>query len=1073
MAVIFYDKLYLRKGTRRQAHFIKPRTLEASEFEFPVSSVMYWWKGEESIAFLNKNIPYFQKVSRGVVSSIIGYSSETELYGKVIQRTIQPNKWIKESQDQCKEFKFLKIGQQFKITPKILKIMNLGCVSAKYKYPIQILRRYHIYRNIFKTVMKSLFIENNDRHVFVNIDLPNEIPSRIFLNKFSTRLLNGHLDLLPTYEYFNIIELWKFLDPELNSESIIYQSIPKDKWNKVNILFCKDKKVVLIRLSVLAALVKDYGIVEPGIKERDPQMAKKIFHTFLNNILASSAMSEAELEKLEQELDNPNSKISKQILGEEKEGKVDSDDIDPDDDEPESAEELAILEAAEEKGNVEEDLEDDEDAIDDDGEDDIIDMDGDLQDEEEEEVNVILGEDTSDLSELDVIYKDIEEMLHESNEYDNVYRQLEKMVANKSISKKEYDTNIKILSEQPKRKDPYGSKKSLVEMLDNKLDKVEISQEDMSITDNPVVFDKTSNQDVIGSITKNYIENQFQKDIVRAVYSMQNGNLIIQDYQIFKSETILGGLEEHVIEIRSLTGKASTVKIMLPKIETDGTFKISNQTYTMRSQRADAVLRKISSTRAALSSYYGKFFIEKASFKKNDTGYYLFNIISKMYSEGLVTDLIALPISLQDVVVPIDYSHLSRYLKYFKYQDYSFSLDYTKRADIVGGSVNEYEKGGKYVVIGSKGRNPIVMEVGTNIIYKCENGGKQLSELGTIYTILKIDRLKQPVEHCDIRIFSMRIPVVVVLGYYVGLEQLIKLLKVQYEKLDVNKRVPIDPDWYTVRFKDIKLRIKRDYGSKDLILGGLTAIEKATSQIQYKVVNTRSSYQVLWNKLGYQLAHTNEIKLMENMFVDPITLSLLEKLKLPTNIKGLIIKACEILVDDNFKNPNDLSQMLIKGYERIAGMMYNELVKSIREQESKSMFSKAKLVVNPYSVIQSMNEDSATTLVDDLNPMASLKQREDVTYLGALGRNKISMGKGTREYNSTEIGVISEAAKDNSDVGITAYLTAAPKIDNIRGKTTDADLNNTGWSSILSTSAMLSPFGINDDSKRLKIRPFI
>lgn len=1063
MAVIYYDRLYKKKGIRRQAHFLSPRVLDGSEFEFPLSSSLFWWKGNENLSFINKNISYFQKVNKGVVSSIIGYKNESEIYGKLLQRVSQPNKWIKDSQDQCKEFKFLRIGQNFKITPRILRIVNFGCVSSKYKYPTQVLKRYNVYRNIFKTVLLMLAAETSERNIFLNMDIPREIPSRIYLNKFANKLLNAHLDLLPTFEYFNVLELWKFLDPEFKESSLIYQFLPKEKWNKINLLLSVDNKVVLIRLSMLAALIKEYNIVEPGIKDKEPEMAKRILHVFLSNIVKQTPMSDSELEQLEYNLDNKKIKVVSNVEPGSSRTTVNTDDIEPDQDDREDDIDTALLETLENKGNIEEDDE----TIDDEDDDIIpVDMDGDLQDQEDEELKLLVGINSEEISEVDNVYENIEELYSETNSYDNVYKQLERLMANRAISKNDYNNSLDILQEIPKRKDPYRSGDTLINILDSKQDKVNITQEDITITDNPVVFDKTYNKDVIGTITKSYMENQYKKDIVRTVYSLQNGNNIIQSYDIEQSESILGGLEEHRIQIRSLTGKSSTIKLMLPKIESDGTFKISGQTYTMRSQRSDTVLRKINSTIATINSYYGKFFIEKASYKKNDIGYYLFNNISKMYMEGTVSDLVSLPIKTKDVELPLDYTHLSRYLKYFRYQDYVFTLDYDKRSDMLPDiDVSSVEKNGKYVLIGAKKGRPVVMEKDTNQLYVIN--GNQQETLGTIYTLLNIPRLKQPVEYCDIKIFGQKIPIVAVLGYYIGLEQLMRLLKVKYEKLEVNKRTPAEEDWYIVKFKDIKLRIKRDYGIGDLIIGGLSSMLKILPEINYKVMNTRSSFQVLWNKLGYSLAHTNEIKLMENMFIDPITLNLLETLKLPTNIKGLIIKACEILIDDNYKNPNDISQMLIKGYERVSGMMYNELIKAIREQENKSMFSKSKIIVNPYSVIQMINEDSATTLLDDLNPMSSLKQKEDVTYLGSLGRSKISMSKDTREFNSSEVGIISEATKDSSDVGITAYLTAAPNITDIRGSTAHIDVGKEGWSGLLSTSSMLAPYAITDDSKRL------
>lgn len=44
----------------------------------------------------------------------------------------------------------------------------------------------------------------------------------------------------------------------------------------------------------------------------------------------------------------------------------------------------------------------------------------------------------------------------------------------------------------------------------------------------------------------------------------------------------------------------------------------------------------------------------------------------------------------------------------------------------------------------------------------------------------------------------------------------------------------------------------------------------------------------------------------------------------------MIIKSC-MLVNDNYVNPNNIKEMAIKGYKRIAGLLYNVLVKSIKE----------------------------------------------------------------------------------------------------------------------------------------------
>jgi hypothetical protein len=112
--------------------------------------------------------------------------------------------------------------------------------------------------------------------------------------------------------------------------------------------------------------------------------------------------------------------------------------------------------------------------------------------------------------------------------------------------------------------------------------------------------------------------------------------------------------------------------------------------------------------------------------------------------------------------------------------------------------------------------------------------------------------------------------------------------------------------------------------------------------------------------------------------------------------------------------------------------------------------------------------DNSKITVDDLNPIALIKQKEDTTYLGDGGRNKDGMVKRTRELNTTDIGTISEATKDSGSVGITAYMTANPNLKSINGLVGDNKAAELKWENMLSTPGMLTPFGITDDAKRLE-----
>ena len=61
------------------------------------------------------------------------------------------------------------------------------------------------------------------------------------------------------------------------------------------------------------------------------------------------------------------------------------------------------------------------------------------------------------------------------------------------------------------------------------------------------------------------------------------------------------------------------------------------------------------------------------------------------------------------------------------------------------------------------------------------------------------------------------------------------------------------------------------------------------------------------------------------------------------------------------------------------------------------------------------------------------------------------------------MGVISEATKDSSDVGINTYTSANPNFDSVHGTTKRVDMKNLKMSSLFSTSALLSVGSDHDD----------
>lgn len=1125
--VAYYEKTVKSKFLRRSAHFIKPRILNANDWIFPIDSALYWWKVEDEPYYITKDIGYLRNIEKCQVISIFDYANQTE--GKLRAINYVPFLYIKDANQKLKEWKFLKPKQEIACNNRTMKIVNFGPVPGKYRYTMNILNPYYKYRNMISSVIENLFTVS-DRRSFLTIELPSNLPSRAMLDKYARDMKPAYLSYVKTTQDFNFLEFWKLFTPELK-ESSVFNKIPKDKWKMVDIIFVIDNKIMCVNYNTLLSNIENYGAIDTSIKSKKPEFFRKIFYKLVNTFATNAAMSEQELEQLEKDIDNNGEKIesdaNKEI--EEKQEEVKEEEVkeekkvenikskwtftkrDITDNkfrsfhnvidmlkEQNKAGERAVNDGAptRDKDTVMKDI----DPLDDELNEDELDLE--LPDETEEIYNSLVDEINNNRdnieSELD---DDVTDTHHEEDDtlldkklvqtelnidtledidipklddikefkytYNNVEEKITHLQENKVLDKKKAESMRNTLLKNLTKKDPYGSDKTVGDILHEDL-KLDIPKEESSITSNKVVFDERYNNNVINTMRSNYIKNHYHDDIIRIIYSLQNYNVIIEDYKITPKQSALGDSEEHMIVFKTLDNKTSTVRLILPKIEDDGTFKISSNTYTMRWQRQDTVIRKIENGRVKLSSYYGKFFIDKAYYKKNDIGYYLMNQLSKRYQEvGDIKDLILMPSDNEEVKLPLDYSHFSRYIKSFKYKNYVFNFEYAKRANLFKNLSEDLIKileKDNLVLVGVQVGVPILMDF-QNRLFRYED--KQYVEIPNIYEILGIIKEEEPIEFSCIKIFKKVIPVAILLSYYYGLTNLLKILKLQYESHPVKIRKPLQPNQYVVKFKDVKLYITRDNGLGDMIISGLNSVDKILKDTLFKVMNDKSSFMALCSKLDYSILYINEIKRLEALFVDPISLSILEKAKFPTNFKGLLIKASEMLLDDYYNNPNNIKDMCIKGYERIAGMIYHQLIDAIRDYDNKSAFSKAQINVKPYSIISLINEDSTTVLVDDLNPIAAMKQTEDVSYLGSLGYNKEALARSSRIYNESEVGVISEAVKDSGDVGITAYMTAAPKIKDIRGGIDEFDAKKDGPVSTYSTSALLCPFSLSDDTKRL------
>lgn len=583
------------------------------------------------------------------------------------------------------------------------------------------------------------------------------------------------------------------------------------------------------------------------------------------------------------------------------------------------------------------------------------------------------------------------------------------------------------------------------------------------------VLDKRMLKSSLKTSDAHYIKKVLEKDVGAMVLNVQNTGIAVTG---FTRETVIDAAnhyDHYSIQMTPLGGKASTVHIRLPAVTKEGKFKANGVVYHMAKQRGDLPIRKTKHDTVALTSYYGKLFVNRSVKAVYDRASWM---RKKIIHIGVDEDNQAVTYVRQGNAasktkkLPHLYSGMARGILGFKCKSGDMSFEHDKRRELYGlEAIKHLEKRGHFIC-GKKGNKFITVDP-AGVFYTQSIDGS-IDTIGGLAKLLGVDLGREPNDMAEVKIYSTGIPVGVMLGYMMGLTKLLGVLKIRKSIRTVPKgqRVELEEGEASIVFKDETLVYPTDNPEITMVLNGFYEYRSAIKGFTREEFDRKHVYQPVLESRGVGLRFIREMDLLEPMFIDPITDGILEERKEPRTFAGLLMKSVELLKDDRTPDETDTQYMRIKGYERMPGFIYKELVSSIRKQQSKPMSAQSRIEMNPKSVWMSILKDATAKTVEELNPIHNLKEKELVTYSGDGGRSARSMVASSRVYHPNDMGVISEATVDSGSVAINTYLTADPNFTSVRGMTSKVDANETSATKLLSTSAILSPGACSDDPKR-------
>lgn len=1102
--MILFDLFYRRFGIRRSSQLIQPHLAGVNEILLPRNSLFHFMGDSPLDAGPDMRQAEFNGITKPILVQHVMQQSASVGQPRPVATSAQAlqSQWFQRNRRYKKLINF-ETGAR---DETMMIVMNYAFLWRMYKYPRSLFAGLNQWHNIAETVYSGIasLAKSSHRNQFLTLKLPKVLPSLIDLQAAEANTMTPRtVKRFNSHEALMILEIWKWLGE--NRQSSMLNHISHERYARVNLLIEESGRFAVLNLNVLnnwRVATEEELAANPEANKHGlaPKIIQKYFLKLLMSVMEVRTAGAPELgaeSSDEQDVsiatpDEPanvvehtdGSKTVSQPFQDPMVGakKVDSS-IDANhmdivgmhealfQDKTKTSQDLAVIAAAmaapEERGSE-------------------IKRDAELEkqlDADLEQLEHIANIAHPDEQEVDSAPIELPVALPADKA---VMKIADRLAQDGMLSAGEH-RRYGVLSQAYKKIVAPDGKSTLEAFVDVPKDVVQI-KESASVGDISTVTDKTMLKSSLLTFDTNYVKHVMQKDVAGMVLNLQQAGLCLTDYEVEEVDDIMGQYRIYTARVTPVDGASSTLRFRLPVVHDDGVFVSNGVKYRVRKQRGDLPIRKIAPDTVALTSYYGKVFVSRSTKKVNDYGAWLTNAIMSMgldKTNNLVTDMHTSDVFENLFPAPKLYSTMAMSFRSFVITPNSyprttgqlqlhFNFDHTMREGLFGKDVlKKWEKDGAVICGQDQQARPLLMDKAGSVYVIMTGkvmGDYQLANplvpIGSIDRMIELPVEKAPVEFAQVKILGRDIALGVVLGYEMGLTKLMKLLRVEPRRVQAGQRVNLEADEYSLVFQDETLVFEKKNAFAAMVLAGFNDYHRQLRSYPVHEFDRRGVYLNVLEGAGASQRYLREIDLQYQLFIDPITKELLQDMQEPLEFQGLLMKSCQMLLNDYHPDELDSKWMRIKGYERMAGAVYSEIVRSIRIHNGKVGKSRSPIDLNPFQVWKNVTQDPAKVQVSEINPLQNLKEIEAVTYAGTGGRGGRSMTKKTRVYHKNDMGTISEATVDSSDVAINTYMSADPQFTSLRGLSRDYEFEKQGATPLLSSSALNGPGLDRDDPKR-------
>jgi len=1041
-----YSQFYRQHGIRYLSQMPEPVLNPIEALVLPQGSILHYADmTSEEVGITPEEPLIANNLSAIYIEHVVDLSKKAS-HGRPAPKAFQASEYLREYHSKFKKLKRLQNRDAVLRNPRMLLVMNYNLIQKHYRYQETYMTDYYRWANLYETIWDKIdkLCKENDRQHFIQLHLPDMIPPTSVLKQLTDHTSRQVLERFNTESLMLLADIWQWIGDERSYSTLV--DIPEETIRRINLVWLFGGKWVVLNMGQLIDWRKDPKRENTTkVTQKTPEELQKLFLRMQLGIKESAAASLTGQVELQDPAAN---NVEPEVVG---------------------TSQPAIPGKAPEQAAVEID----------DGSADMELVDKDLDHVDTDTVD----KDLEQLEALDKIayvesvtgYK---EHVVEEVPFEGSVKSIADEMMQKSLLTAAEHRRITTLAENYKKiPDPFGSGKTLAEAIKIGPNELKVNERTQILPKIKGVIDQSMLSSSLLDFDERYIADVMKKDIGNMVMNIQRFGIAVEDYKVERYDDLLDSFDVHTVKIVPIYGKPSTLTFTVPRVNKDGTFIAKGTRYRMRKQSGDLPIRKTSPTKVALTSYYSKMFVTRSERAVFNYSEWLANQVIAKGGDEMDTDV--QDIAFGDVFdnkfdCPRAYSAISRRASGFMAQGYQFYFEPLKIAANFGEDVQkilaEATENGRprFTPVAIKGSELLVMGW-NNELYHLDRSGdiEGFKPLGSIEKFLNIDEARRPVEAADIGIFGEDIPIGFVLAQHIGLGNLLKTTQARFRRVLKGDRLELGPDEYEVKFSDETLVFDRKDHVNAMIFNGFNRYHRELKRYSVYAFDKKEVYANILNDNGIGPRHIREFNMLFKLWVDPITRDLLIKMNEPVDLFHLMISAVRKLATDSSAEEMDNEFMREKGYERVSGMIYFELVKAIRGYAMRPVSANASVSLHPRAVWEAITKDQATFTVKESNPIHALKEQEVTIFAGAGGRSGRSMTEKARQYHPNAMGVISEATVDSGDVATIRLLSADPNYDTLRGTSRRLKDIKNNTSKVVSTSMLLAPGADHDDPKRV------